>query len=115
MCCHSGTLLNLEYLWKQDENFYDIYAADKQSDDVICISGCRDNQTSSDGWNYTKREAEGALTQNLITSFTKAKTNKIMWKDFTAEVRQLLNSEHYKQIPMLSVARKSLVDDYVDL
>ena len=113
--CHSGTMFNIEYVWKNDEVFFDEYAPDKLSDDVLMISGSRDSQTSADSWNAQKKQAMGALTMMLIKALTNTPTIKTTWKDLLTVTRHYLADGKYDQIPQLCVARKDLVDQVVDL
>jgi hypothetical protein len=113
--CHSGTMLDLEYLWKNDGEFLDEYPRDRLSDDVLMISGCRDSQTSSDSWNAQKKEAEGALTMMLIRGLTQSPKIKTTWKDLLLLTRHYLASEGYDQVPQLAVAKKDLVSQPIDL
>jgi hypothetical protein len=113
--CHSGTMLDLEYIWKNDGEFVDEYTRDRLSDDVLMISGCRDCQTSADSWNNQKKEAEGALTMMLIRALTRAPTIKTTWKDVLLVIRHYLASEGYDQVPQLAVAKKDLATQVVDI
>lgn len=114
-CCHSGSALDLPFLWKRDGEFYNVSSADKQSNDCILISGCKDNQTSSDSWNQERKEAGGALTMMLVKALTNTPTIKTSWKDLILVVRHYLADNYYKQIPMLSVGDKALADENVSL
>ena len=113
--CHSGTMLDLEYVWKNNGEFFDECPRDRLSDDVLMISGCRDSQTSSDSWNSQKKEAEGALTMMLIRALTQAPTIKTTWKDLLLLIRHYLASEGYDQVPQLAVAKKDLATQVVDI
>jgi len=114
-CCHSGSALDLEYLWKNNENFTQVSAPERQSDDILLISGCKDNQTSADSWNAQKRQAMGALTMALIKSLANTPTIKTSWKDLVLLVRHSLATDKYTQFPMLSVSNPSVSNGFVDL
>lgn len=61
-CCHSGTILDLKY---KDNNVDNNKSTIKN--DIVCISGCKDFQTSSD---VTKNGVSGgALTMAILSSF----------------------------------------------
>jgi len=113
--CHSGTMLDLEYVWRKDQEFFKQYEDEKQSNDILEISGCADSDTSADGWNAQKREAEGALTMMLIKALINTQQIKTTWKELLLLVRHYLASAGYSQVPQLSVADKSVADTLVDL
>jgi len=114
-CCHSGSALDLPFLWKQSGEFYNVSSLDKQSDNCILISGCKDNQTSADSWNSERKEAGGALSMMLIKALNNTPLIKTTWKELLLIVRHYLADNYYKQIPMLSVGNKSIADEHVSL
>lgn len=114
-CCHSGSILDLEYMWKKNEEYYKQYSDERLSDDIITISGCRDSQTSADSWNAQKKEAAGALTMMLIKALTNTPTINTTWKDLVLLVRHYLADTGYSQLPLLSVSNKTLGVRQVDL
>lgn len=113
--CHSGTILDLEFVWLQNSEFFQEYKPDKLSDDVLSISGCRDNQTSADSWNKQNRMAMGALTMMLIKVLKNTKKIKTTWKELLIVTRHYLIDSNYGQLPILSVANKKLADSEIDL
>jgi len=110
-CCHSGSILDLEFIWKKDNEYIKDGAPDKKSNDIIMISGCQDNQTSADAWNEKKRQAGGALTMALTQSITPT----ITWKDLVTTSHKYMTKNGYTQYPLLSVSNKSLGDKIFDL
>ena len=114
-CCHSGSALDLEYLWKNNEDFTKVSAPERQSDNILLISGCKDNQTSADSWNSQKKQAMGALTMALIKALTNTPTIKTSWKDLVLLVRHYLATDKYTQFPMLSVSNPIVSNGIVDL
>lgn len=114
-CCHSGSILDLEFIWKQNDVYLKDGAPEKQSDDIIMISGCKDDQTSADAWNETKKEAGGALTMALVQALSN--TNKIAttWKNLILVVRHYMATNGYTQFPLLSVSNKKLGNTVIDL
>jgi hypothetical protein len=101
--CFSGTVMNLRYNYlNSDTNnalLVDTYAADTKGD-VVCISGCKDSQTSEDaiiGGKYG-----GALTWSITTSFL---THGLTWSQLVNNSRALLASSDYTQIPQFSSGR----------
>jgi len=114
-CCHSGSALDLEYLWKNNEDFIKVSAAERQSDDILLISGCRDSQTSADSWNEQKKQAMGALTMALIKSLSNTQVIKTTWKELVLLTRHNLATDKYTQFPMLSVSNPSVSNGLIDL
>lgn len=113
--CHSGTMMDLEYLWKGGQQFLDEYTADEQSDDVLMISGCMDSQTSADSWNAQRAQNMGALTMMLVKALQNSAKVPTTWKDLVLVVRHFLVEAGYDQIPQLEVANKALIDLPIDL
>jgi hypothetical protein len=99
-CCHSGTGLDLAY------NVYDrvgrLYMMKEDRavltrGQVIMISGCQDPQTSADTVEENKNQ--GALTYCLITVLKQGQKN---YEQVFRDLRTLLRSKQYSQIPNLS-------------
>jgi len=66
--CHSGSVLDLKYLWNLDTKKPIVNnKADHTNPNckIILISGCRDNQTSADATNPITKQPQGALTATL--------------------------------------------------
>ena len=85
--CHSGTILDLKYKNNTVEN-----RKCTIQNDVVCISGCRDNQTSTD-ISFTDGSAGGVLTRAFLDSFRLDLdilkfVNILRWK-----------TKHYNQCP----------------
>lgn len=112
-CCHSGSALDLPYIYKSGDEYSQIEPNNTQSDDCLLISGCRDFQTSSDA--YINNQYTGALTWALIKALTSAAKVKTTWKELLLIVRHSLVTENYDQIPMLSIGNKQIADTQVDL
>lgn len=107
-CCHSGTGLDLPYMWRyytraSEESF----PLDK---DVIFISGCQDKQTSADSKDDYGMPS-GALTWALLKSLREIdvakskKPVKYTWKELVELIRYKLRKGGYDQIPQLCVCK----------
>lgn len=114
-CCHSGSCLDLEFLWKNGNEFIHESANEKLSSDCVLISGCKDSQTSADSWNAAKQQAMGALTMMIIKALVNSKKQPVSWKNLVVQIRTFLLNDRYDQIPMLSVGDQVLGDKLVDL
>jgi metacaspase-1 len=110
-CCHSGSALDLPFLYKSGNIFQKVEPLDKLSPDCLLISGCRDDQTSADA--YINGKYSGALTWALLKALnTKAPTS---WKDLLILIRHYLADGGYDQVPMLSVGDQSIANLNIDL
>lgn len=100
-CCHSGTAIDLPYLYGKNGKI-SRESTKAVKGDCVMISGCRDNQTSADAYiNYT---FQGALTATLIKIL---KTKQTMdWKTLLTLMRYELKKGRYDQIPQLSFNNK---------
>jgi hypothetical protein len=104
-CCHSGSILDLRYTYTISTNktkvSFGIDMENQYQDSkgkVVCISGCLDNQTSADA--YINNTYQGALTYGFLETFKN--TKKIQYKDLFNNLRILLKSKRYDQIPQMS-------------
>ena len=103
-CCHSGSGLDLRYnVFCPIPNKLTItqntkYPKTKGS--VIFLSGCLDIQTAADTVN-SANEPTGALTNALLDTWNNYGIN-IKFKHLLWDVRNLLKTRGYEQIPELS-------------
>lgn len=95
-CCHSGTTLDLPYLFKNGEVFTKVESGFEglQTPDVVMISGCKDSQTSADA--YIGGKYSGALTWALLQNIKESS-----WLNLLENIRSSLQKK-YSQIPQLS-------------
>jgi hypothetical protein len=103
-CCHSGTVCELEYSYNYNNNSLTKVINNNKviaNPNIIMISGCRDNQTSADVYDYEAKEFEGAFTDCLISTFKRANYT-IDVKSLYINVCALLKVNRYSQIPVLS-------------
>ena len=102
-CCHSGTILDLPYLYKDSvkTNNNNSYEAT-----VISISGCRDDQTSADA--YIDSGYEGAMTWSFLNALYHVNYKATM-KELIERMRVLLYHD-YTQVPMLAISSPDDVD-----
>lgn len=115
-CCHSGTILNLEYnlvynrqknrqktdLYNEDDwiNMYTFYLTNNKIEtngDIFMFSGCLDEQTSVDLGD------RGAFTNVLLETLSKCKNNPRKIIDILKELDCRLNIDGHSQIPQLSI------------
>ncbi len=108
--CHSGTMLDLKYSYLANEkNSYITHAKNAETlCEVVAISGCRDNQTSADAWEFdphqNKNEAQGAMTASFLACYNE----DISYHTLVNKIREWLKGKRYAQVPQLSSGK--LVD-----
>jgi hypothetical protein len=111
--CHSGSALDLPYMWSTGIN------TTRESDliadrDVIFISGCRDNQTSADA--NINGKATGAMTWSLLKTLSELPSNNnITWENMLELMRKNLIKGGYNQIPQLSIENPSQLKNIIDI
>lgn len=114
--CHSGTMLDLRYLYTCGaSNYTCTYRSNEDTKcKVVSISGCRDNQTSADTWEYDryerKNEAQGALTASFIECYRPG----ITYFHLINNIRSWLKNR-YDQIPQLTSGKPLNINFGIDL
>ena len=109
--CHSGTILDLRYVYKLDAA--NVAITERQCPEtvcnVICISGCRDEQVSADAYildpTTNRREYQGAMTASFLSNYT----NGISYLQLITKMRQWLKNNGYTQKPVLSSGKVILI------
>jgi hypothetical protein len=104
-CCHSGSGVDLAY------NVYERAGKLSLLNDpniktnntrgkVLCISGCKDNQTSADS--FEAGEYQGALTFSFINAIKNIKKPQRTIENLYRSMRATLMQNHYTQIPCIT-------------
>jgi len=99
--CFSGTMLDLRYQYMDSLNYDKYTENDKQAitvGNVFMISGCTDEQTSADA--VFNNKPNGAMTWSLLESL-KQKPND-SWRELVKNMRDLLKTSEFDQIPQFS-------------
>ena len=112
-CCHSGTIMDLKYNYKQiDENNMSIFRSGNSGNNegnnegnnktnfILCISGCRDNQTSAD--TVMGNLPQGALSGILLEILNSRNNQYISYKSLMVELVKLMRERGYSQVPQFS-------------
>ncbi|KAI6133823.1 peptidase C14, caspase domain-containing protein, partial [Pisolithus croceorrhizus] len=100
--CHSGTALDLPYIYHADGRLQGIHVSDRArrlkgtSADVISFSGCRDDQTSAD--TVQRGVAVGAMSYAFVTSLSRNPVQS--YQGLLRSVRDILRQ--YEQKAQLS-------------
>lgn len=116
--CHSGSALDLPYQWVSSDKFEIENDSAEKGKDVIFISGCQDDQTSSDS-KFNGRAA-GAMTWSLLNALWDIKksgkfSKKWTWEELIHMMRISLKKERYDQIPQISFENQQQLKNFVDL
>ena len=114
-CCHSGTMLDLKYSYKCNDNMNVYQTVDMSSisqrdgsydvveNNIIMLSGCEDDQTSADAFNVmNKRTFTGALSSCLIETLNAAVHFDISLYELVENLHRMLRKKNFTQKPMLS-------------
>lgn len=104
--CFSGTIVDLKYSYLTDtaDVVVNPNVADTEGT-IIVISGCKDTQTSADAYvSYGgKKTFSGAMTWAFLTSLeTQTSSSSISLKTLMENMRRLLATEGYDQVPQCS-------------
>jgi hypothetical protein len=102
--CHSGTAVDLRYMWESPSQTSIAYKEDtkyaKTAGAVLFLSGCRDEQVAADTADRWGRPC-GALTMALLDVW-KSYGPAIKLKHLLWDVRQYLKANRYSQVPQLT-------------
>lgn len=107
--CFSGSVLDLKYQYMDSLNYDNFTENDKELETngiVFMISGCSDYQTSADA--FINGKANGAMTWSLLESL-KQKPNS-SWRELVKNMRDLLKTSQYEQIPQFSCGNFENID-----
>jgi hypothetical protein len=116
-CCHSGTSLDLRYNINCPTYGTIVFTQDNKqtatNGSVILLSGCTDAQTAADTVNKVGVPS-GALTNALLDIWNTYGVN-IKLKHLLWNMRKLLQTQGYPQIPQLSCGNNLNIDSIFDL
>lgn len=105
-CCHSGSALDLPYMYNADGRLIDKpkpgQRAKTSPADVIMFSGCRDDQTSADALMADKHA--GAMSFALIETLTAQ--HKQSFLDLLHGCQKVMRERRFTQVPQLSSCRE---------
>lgn len=108
--CHSGSILDLPYKLSGD-NIENV-CLDKVDGNVICISGCKDEQVSMDV--FSGNTAYGAMSNALQEVLRNLNPNDT-WRILLKKLRNNLSRDRYAQIPQLTFSDPTLADQKVNM
>ena len=104
-CCHSGTILDLQYKYLPSPSRRRMFQENKYAtkSNVWALSGCRDDQESADA-EFSNNEWAGALTKNFLESLKrfhyKPKLDQLL-----IDVQNNLRRQGFTQVPQLTCSK----------
>lgn len=98
-CCHSGTMLDLKYKYRNKVTTVETNKKAAQCR-VVALSGCRDDQTSADAW--FNGNFAGALTKTFMDVLKSNKFHNIPVFHMVESIRTGLKKRNFEQIPQLT-------------
>jgi metacaspase-1 len=101
--CNSGTAMDLKYKHKYGDERVTIESDKNLKAEIIMISGCKDDQYSSDA--YISGRFNGAMTKAFLESL-KQSNYDVSYFDLLANMRQYLVQHDFTQLPQLSSSVK---------
>ena len=107
--CHSGTVLDLPYVYRIDTGIHNNEIKENLGN-IVKISGCRDNQYSADA--YINGKYQGALTFAFFKTLEEINYN-FTCQQIIGRIKSYLNSNNYPQIPTLSFSKKELLNEII--
>jgi hypothetical protein len=107
--CHSGTSLDLPYVYRIDTGIQ-LHRNQDNLCNVLKISGCRDSQTSADA--YINGKYQGALTFSFLKTMDEL-DYCFTSKQIISRIKTYLNENGYPQIPTLSLSKEELLNELV--
>lgn len=102
-CCHSGTIGDLKYEYRDPHVCREENAKSKCTANIMLLSGCMDHQTSADAYNVLgRREFSGAMTSCLMVAMENSSNAFEVFDD----LKKLLRAKRFTQIPRLTSSFK---------
>lgn len=103
-CCHSGTILDLPYRYKEGDHFVVENPVDRIAARTICLSGCQDDETSGETWNG--KSSAGAMTTSLLLVLQENDYNITCWNLLRKLRAKLVEYGYGFQRPVLTTSEK---------
>ena len=107
--CHSGTSLDLPFLYRLDKGIVQQSKSEKLAN-IIKISGCRDYQTSMDA--HLLGEFQGALTTCFLKTINDLNFN-FTCKQLIKQINNYIRGGDFEQIPTVSFTDEKLINEIV--
>jgi hypothetical protein len=98
-CCRSGTIMDLPYTGINPKSII------TDTNAIICISGCRDDQLSSETYAHVPGLPQGAMTAAAISVLRKEKYYPTM-NTFITKLNMELKNNGFSQIPIITSSKE---------
>ena len=102
-CCHSGTALDLKYLYVSGNRNVQENRNAKGTQNIVCLSGCRDVGTSADA--YFDGKWAGAMPKHLLDVLREA-NYQITIYSLLRKLRLKLRRGRFRQIPQITTNKR---------
>jgi hypothetical protein len=115
-CCNSGTVMDLRYTYTLNNNLYSVNIENEQYKEtpgtVVLISGCRDDQLSSESTIDSYNQVQGAMTWAFIQTLKQFEvTNNLSWKTLMITMNDKLRERDFNQNPQITCGKLINMDD----
>ncbi len=101
-CCHSGSMLDLPYTYAPGSDAASSSNI-KAMPRIMCLSGCKDDQTSADAPDAETRENRGALTAALLRELARSGGGaRKPVLDMQRAIAADLGMRGFRQVPLLT-------------
>lgn len=115
-CCNSGTVMDLRYTYTLNNDLFSVKVENEQYTEtpgtVVLISGCRDNELSSEATIESYLQVQGAMTWAFIQSLKQFEvTNNISWKTLMITMTDKLRNRDFNQNPQITCGKLINMDD----
>jgi len=101
-CCHSGTAVDLPFIWDEGGGWGEVGGTAYTAGDVQMFSGCEDSQTSADVVRHGR--AGGAMTISMTQAIKESPERE--YPDLLQRLREILQEGGYEQWPRLTSSQK---------
>eukprot|EP00927_Polykrikos_kofoidii_P078821 TRINITY_DN75614_c0_g1_i1.p1 TRINITY_DN75614_c0_g1~~TRINITY_DN75614_c0_g1_i1.p1 ORF type:complete len:576 (-),score=106.13 TRINITY_DN75614_c0_g1_i1:102-1589(-) len=101
-CCHSGTAVDLPFIWHDEGNWEEVGGTIYTAGDVQMFSGCEDAQTSADVSRHGRRG--GAMTMAMTDAIKEEPGRN--YPELLYRLRDLLQERGMEQYPRLTSSQK---------
>lgn len=113
-CCHSATICDLGWnIYKKFNSNNLMLVRDSNeletNGQVICLSGCADNDTSADA--TISGKAQGAFTRSFLDSYSSIKT----WEQLLLDLQTYMKNNKFTQVPAMSCGKSLNLKTLVSL
>lgn len=99
--CHSGSIVDPLYMYETSHKASVVNLKSRIKAKLMCISGCKDDQTSADAYDQYMTQYSGALTSALLRILRQAEFGNDVFNLLT-ELRLSLKADGFDQIPCLT-------------